>query len=560
MGLIKIGQKASHILQKLIVLDDGKPLDFANYKLFRDLLDLPPQQRLTFYCGRQVGKSVFLATKLIQYSFIPRFRQAYIAPTDRQLKEFSRKKLGAFLSFSPTLRQLLMSTKSILVPPGLDLKSTDLTNDVYSKIYSTGATLTLGFAADATGVERLRGISADALAMDEAQSMDLEAVLGVLKPVLASSDYGHLFFTGTPIDKEDPLSQQFSNTTQHTLLVKCDSCNKYNDLKSLDMIQDKGIVCLKCGSRLDIRKGFFHPMNPGAPSFGVHVNRLMYPMTSENPKKFNDLLTDVRDKNSNRDTLIQEVLGVPSGEATQMISADDVFYCGVGLNYDPNNFKEAILKLKKVDTSSSLVVFSIDWGGGANPLGIAAKKGGESRTAVTLWRMWNEGGRSRMYLLYHKVFPLENPKESLDEVASMVRQLPSGTLVAADRLGGTYTNSVISNFVKERGVPIKFMTIRLGELNAIAKKSSDGMGIDISRSLLLTKFFGKVLNREIILPKAPALLEEVKNHFLSEIEFVNELDKRLWRKKSGGVDDLLFASLFAWVGFCFMYNQPEIMK
>ncbi len=90
------------------------------------------------------------------------------------------------------------------------------------------------------------------------------------------------------------------------------------------------------------------------------------------------------------------------------------------------------------------------------------------------------------------------------------------------------------------------------------KVSKDKSRLVIHRSIMLTKFFIKILEKELNLPKPTALLKELTKHYCAEVEFENELGKHIWRKKSGSVDDLLFCSLFAFVAFGYFFNQAEL--
>ena len=550
-----IGSKSSTFLQKAIILDDGKPLNFDDYHIYKTLLDMDPVKEIVFYTGRQVGKSIFQATRILQHAFIPNFRMTYIAPTDRQVKEFSRFKLGMILSSSPVLKNMLLSTKSPLIPPELGLSSNDLLNDVYNKLLATRASIKLGFAADSVGVDRIRGGSADMLTFDEAQSIDISGVFPVVKPLLKSSDYKFMVFSGTPLNEHDPLSVRFERTTQHTMVVKCEGCNRYNTLDNIKMITPKGLACMHCGKILKVRNGFFHPMNPSSSVLGIHINRLMFPMTTERIVHWQDVLDELEDPNISEDKFIQETLGRPGGSTSRMIEPSDVMALGVGPDYIPGEL-EAALKGLKNDGGQTLV-YSIDWGGGADPLGKLAEAAGQSRTGVTLWHCSVQNRRIRMKKIYHKVYPLEHPSASIDEILDNIAILPKGTLIAADALGGTYGNDKIRRFVRDSGGGI-FIPIQLGEAGGSFKMNPEKDRLVVHRSKMLTKFFLKVKEQELVLPKATALIKEITNHYCAEVEFENELGKRIWRKKAGTVDDLLFCALFAFVAYGFFYNQAEL--
>jgi hypothetical protein len=200
--------------------------------------------------------------------------------------------------------------------------------------------------------------------------------------------------------------------------------------------------------------------------------------------------------------------------------------------------------------NSKNLVYSIDWGGGAEPMGKNAMIGGASRTCASLWRMEVINGRSRMQLIWHKVYPVENYKLSTDEILTHITQLPRHTIITSDDRGGSYGNDAIHTYItKIRPNTFYFIPIQLGESDKIVKKNPEQKKLFVNRNLLVTRTFNKILLKEVIFPSATALIEEISSHLLAEIEFENELNKRIWRKRPGSADDFLFSMLFAFVAY-----------
>jgi len=557
--ILKNRVRPSVFLEKSVILDDGKPLNFNNYHIYRTLLDLPIMESITFRCSRQVGKSIFIGSNLLKYSFVPHFRSLYVGPQNSQVADFSKLKLGMMLEFSPILREFLLSRKSPYIPAGTKISSDMLVNNVELKLFATAASIKLGYAADADGVGRLRGKSADLICYDEAQSIDLDAVLPVVMPMMESSDYGMSIFSGTPIDIYDPLSVRYDFTTQHTMVVKCESCNRHNTLMDIRQISEKkgGIVCLHCGALLNVANGKFIPMNPGAEDIGFHINRLMFPSTTSNEMQWRKVIRKLKDPNTSETMFIQEVLGVPCNTSTKLLSKSDILAIANGKDsYDPNDFETVV---RRVANSRNLV-FSIDWGGGAEPTGKNAKLGSASRTCASLWKMEIINGRSKMNLMWHKVYPVENYKESTEELMACISMLPPRTLLTADFGGGQYGNDAIYSYItKIRPGAFFFIPIQLGESDTLARKDEERRNLFINRNKMLTKLFNKVLLKEIVLPTNTALVEEIASHILAEIEYENELGKRIWRKRHGAnaSDDFLFSMLFAWAAYNWQVGNKQ---
>ena len=558
---IPLPASPSQYLQSILHLDDGRPINFQEYRAYQPLIDLPLVEEVDFYTGRQVGKSSFLTMNIVKYGHIPWFRISYVAPTEMQMTDYSRMKLGLSLKNSPDVARLLMSPGSPLVPKGVSIKAADLLNDVRLKVFATLANVKLSYANDAVGVHRIRGNSADMLLIDESQSVDLDSVLPVIEPILDSSDYAIKMFTGTPIDENDPLSIRFLGSSQHTMVVKCEHCGKYTTLMHVKQIRPQGVSCFFCDKIIDISKGKFVPMNPGSSRLGFHINKLMFPGWVANHQKWSKLVRKVQDPNSDISKIYMEDLGVPVSVSTRLLSKLDVMNCGTMPGYDPDHMGAAYTAYRNSPAYSDAdaFIYSIDWGGGANDAGsITARDAGSSRTVTMLWAVRVENNRTRMRLVHHKVYPLANVKTCIERVIENLKVLPSHALIVADYLGGAYGNSSIWDYVK--GMPHKhhtFIACQLTEHADILVFSELRDRVSVDRNRLLTKFFRKVLQREIHFPKDTALLDEIAQHFLAEVEMRNEIGKSIWRKRRGTVDDLLFAGLFAWIMHSICYDKQE---
>ena len=75
--------------------------------------------------------------------------------------------------------------------------------------------------------DRVRGITADQLAIDEIQDI-LADHIPVILETISHSNYKYQIYAGTPKTYENTLQQQWEKTTQCEFLIKCDGCNKYN--------------------------------------------------------------------------------------------------------------------------------------------------------------------------------------------------------------------------------------------------------------------------------------------------------------------------------------------
>lgn len=549
---------ASDYFEKSIVLDDGKPINWNDYH-YRELLDMPYIRRLVMRTSRQVGKSIFNCIYCLKLAHIPMFRIIYMAPSQNQADEFSKLKFGKILNVNANIRRLLLSNKSpIAVSRGM--KAVSISNDVHIKTFATGATMKIGYAADEAGVERVRGGSADALIKDESQSMMLDLINPVLDPMLDSSDYHIDINTGTPLDPDDDLCKLFDTTSQHTMVVKCEHCNKYTTLMDLKQVGKETVLCSHCLKPVDIRKGKFVAMNPDAKIFGIHFNKLMMPGVVYNPIRYQDLVDKVYAPNRDENKLYAEQLGIPKGSAASMLREDDVKVCQVsGLTYHESMYDDVIRKLQRRTPNQKLVV-GIDWGGGANDQN-GGDLVGKSHTAFTLNLFTVDGDRIKQRLLYHKLYPLPDVKAAIDDVLSKVRKLPSGTLVAADYMGGAYANSTIFGISKDmaaRNSSLSVLNVRFAQLTALLDPKPGEFRVDVDRNFVISRYIKKkILDRTLELPGSTEQLTEVTDSWMSMKSATSKFEPGtiLWILKKSRSNDIAMAMIAAWVSFCVANNM-----
>ena len=550
---------ASDYFEKSIVLDDGKPINWNDYH-YRELIDMPYIRRMVMRTSRQVGKSIFNCIYCLKLAHIPMFRIIYMAPSQNQADEFSKLKFGKILNVNSNMKRLLLSNKSPIAVTR-DMKAVSISNDVHIKTFATGATMKIGYAADEAGVERVRGGSADALIKDESQSMMLDLINPVLDPMLDSSDYHIDINTGTPLDPDDDLCKLFDTTSQHTMVVKCHHCNKYTTLMDLRQVGKETVLCSHCFKPVDIREGKFVPMNPGAPIFGIHFNKLMMPGVVYNPIRYQDLVDKVYAPNRDDNKLYAEQLGVPKGSAGSMLREEDVRACQVAnLSYSAVGYDDVLKRLPKLTPNQKLVA-GIDWGGGANDQN-GGDLIGKSHTAFTLNIFTLDGDRIKQRLIYHKLYPLPDVKEAIDDVISKIRRLPSGSLVGSDFMGGAYANSSIFEIAKKEFAPrnqrLSVLPVRFAQLTSLMEPKPAEFRVDVDRNFSISRFIKKkILDHCLELPSSTEQLNEVVDSWMSMKSATSKFEPGaiLWVLKKSRSNDIAMAMIAAWISYCVANNM-----
>ena len=559
MAIKKLNIPNSVLAASLLTLDSGQHPDYKGFPMFANMLDMPYVSDVTILASRQVGKSIFVGTRAVITSLQPNHKYVYIAPSERQATDFSRLKLGIILEKSKFARKLLMHRDTPLLPPGEQAPMNSITNDVYMKKFSNSSFIKIGYAADAKGVERVRGGTADELTIDEAQSTDLDALMPVLSPMLTQAEYPIMNAYGTPLNENDSLVVRFKASTQHTAVVKCEGCNRWTTLDNLRVIGLKGLICPRCGKPIHAQNAKFVPMNPGSAQLGVHINRLMLPRTTSTELKWQQLLNDIEDPNVREDGIIREILGRPSGSSSEMIDEKDMVKAAqLPPVYIDKTLHEVIAlaytERKKIGRPPYKFIHSVDWGGGA--LSIAG--GGletDSRTAEVLIGMHYDKGYLGFDILYHRLYPMAHPRHALDMILENLRSLPNQSIVTCDALGGTFAIADIRLSLNKMSGGHKFIPIQLGAVAEGTTHKDLQDRILVSKSNVVTRFFTALLHDKIHIQNDPMVIKELTKQFLAETEFEDLQGKRLWRKKSGINDDILLAAIFGFVAGAFFHEQ-----
>ena len=100
--------------------------------------------------------------------------------------------------------------------------------------------------------DRVRGISADMLLLDEIQDV-LTEVIPVIEEALSHSPYKILRYSGTPKSLDNTISYYWNRfSTKNEWVVPCDGCNNWNVL-GLKNIGKTGLICSKCGKAISTR-------------------------------------------------------------------------------------------------------------------------------------------------------------------------------------------------------------------------------------------------------------------------------------------------------------------
>jgi hypothetical protein len=161
-------------LAKALLTVRGRPLDFSGYKPLELIYDVDPFN-LVIRAGRQAGKSLGVAAIITIKSILRgNFMTLFLSPLSQQTSRFSGMYLDPFLS-SPLIKKHFRDSSS--------------KKNVGEKSLNTGSRIYLSYAEVEADADRVRGISADAIYLDEVQDISHDA-LPVVYETISASYYG----------------------------------------------------------------------------------------------------------------------------------------------------------------------------------------------------------------------------------------------------------------------------------------------------------------------------------------------------------------------------------
>lgn len=129
----------------------GQPYTLKDYEPFSPMYRMRPPRQLLMKTGRQCAKSTNLAGSTMMSSYaIPFFRTLHIAPLFEQIRRFSSNVMRPFVETSP-LRNLW--------------RDATIAGSVLQRSFNNQSTVIFSFAN--TDAERIRGVSCDAMVIDE---------------------------------------------------------------------------------------------------------------------------------------------------------------------------------------------------------------------------------------------------------------------------------------------------------------------------------------------------------------------------------------------------------
>jgi hypothetical protein len=179
-----------------------------------------PRNKLLLYTSRQSIKSTTLRNFCIGRSLLdPGSSSLFVAPTRTQIRTFSNEKLNSVFTHRPLMKDAFLNKNTKW---NVQMKELDV-GDQKSRI-------TLRSVGGASGADRVRGISANDVYLDEFQSL-IEEEIPVIESVAATFDgegdrrMSFYAYAGTPLSKQNIIHKQWESSKQYQWHMQCPHCS-----------------------------------------------------------------------------------------------------------------------------------------------------------------------------------------------------------------------------------------------------------------------------------------------------------------------------------------------
>lgn len=532
----KLRTKRSYPLSKLLPLVlqlRGSPysLNWSHFMfepMFR-IGDVPRQ--MVWRTGRQVAKSTGMAASQIIRAITTRdYNILTVMPLYEQVRKFSTNYVRPFLITS--------GIKSYIVGD----KSSD---SVLQR--ALGRNSNLYFSYSSGDPNRVRGIPADELDVDEVQDMDMED-LPIIEACMDASRFKILRFTGTPKTFDNTIHLLFEDSSQAHWHIPCTTtgCKHENrcdvDGGLLDMIDADTLVCRECGKPLNSRLGYFVHDYPSRRAIfpGYHVPQPILPMHYESPQDWYVLKETQRKKPTY--AFMNEVLGESYDLGAKVITEEEVTRAAQAEPCMPS----------EVRTGQYIgQVVGVDWGGRGKEK-ITDSDDFISNTALSLCCLLPNGKIEVRWL--HKVpYAIDLGQEASIAVDAAVNS--HSDYIAMDYGGqGNVQEQLIkaNSWPQERIVPFSYAVMRPSRPIVFYEPPKhhgvrSSYTLDKPRSILL---LCELIKRGwVILPKSDVYINDHLRDFLAIYE--ESIDnpagspKRLIKRMVRRTDDIVHSINFA---------------
>jgi hypothetical protein len=203
----------------LFTTDGGQKWSLDKMPFFVPIYD-KPRNKILLITSRQSTKTTYLRNKSVLRALKMVGNSAlYVAPTNNQVSDFSRKKLDNVFAYNPSLKRVFVNRNCAW---NVTLKEFDVAGAM--------SRITLRSTGGAQGAGRIRGGTYNDIFIDEIQDQE-EDNLPVIEECAATFDgldgrpTANYVYTGTPLSTQNIIQRQFNTSRQWQWHIQCPHCS-----------------------------------------------------------------------------------------------------------------------------------------------------------------------------------------------------------------------------------------------------------------------------------------------------------------------------------------------
>jgi hypothetical protein len=399
--------------------------------------------------------------------------------------------------------------------------------NVFQKSFTNGSIIYLGYADTEASADRVRGVNADSLLMDEIQDISLDTI-PILQETLAASPYAYKRFTGTAKNEGGSLDLLWKRSCQNEWVTKCTHCGKYavpHDLETCLLISSSklGPSCPHCFKPIDITTGQWVSMKPSNESMGFHMPQIIFGSRVA-PNKWADLQEKIRDYSLPK--LCNEVFGIASGSGGRILSLTEARNC---CNPDKKEFDTCWPTDYR---GLNQVVIGCDW-----------SVTGTTKS-FTAFSVIGSDYMGKLYLLHSEIVQGTDILDQVKRAADLYTQF-NCQIMSMDRGVGKLQWELLANKLgHDKVVSINYVTAK----NTL-RWDKDGRYYAADRTSCIDSVIMKFkLGRKFFEAPSFEITGKYWDHALCMFEEESRAGKRLYRKDDDGSDDWVHSVVFANIG------------
>lgn len=389
---------------------------------------------------------------------------------------------------------------------------------------------------------KMRSPTFDWINFDEYQDFD-DTLERVIKSTQSRSEFRSVVYGGTSKSVDTPLEQRWLESSRGLWRMTCPACHfdNYPDLNHnvLDMIQPKGLCCLKCGRVLNVRDGCWDFEAPEMLKYGLwgfHIPQIIVPANTEKQSIYLDIYK--ASQSSDKKSFLEEYLGEATESGTKELTTRDLQnICILGDTRDVQ--KQAI---SAVPPKYIFKVSGCDWGGSDyNP---AAR----SKASYTAHCIIGVTPDKKFDIIHMKKYAGMDYDDITHCIANDHHKF-GGYALANDYGGG----AVYANEIKKLMDPLKVIMFKYkptGTFLSIPKKSEMFNLYSLHRTDSITTLFMDIKGIRVRAPRWEHSMEYLKDFLvLTRVPWETQqgVTGFLYTKPATKTDDMLHAVNYATV-------------